>query len=52
MNNGEHQSLAQIQAFLEGNEEVGFRAANRKESYEWTRATLCAQNYVSLAREG
>jgi transposase InsO family protein len=51
MNNGEHQNLKQMQAFLEGNEEVGFRAANRKEAYQWTQATLCAQNYMGLPRD-
>jgi transposase InsO family protein len=50
MNNAEHRSLEQIQAFLEGNEEVGFQASNRKEAYEWTQAVLCAQSYVSLHR--
>jgi transposase InsO family protein len=52
MKNGEHLSLEQIQAFLEGNEEVGFQAANRKELYEWTQATLCAQGYIGLHRGG
>jgi len=51
MDNGEHQSLEQMQAFLEGNEEVGFKASNRNEAYKWTQATLCAQNYMSLPRE-
>jgi transposase InsO family protein len=52
MKNGEHLSLEQMQAFLEGNEEVGFRAANRKELYEWTQATLCTQGYMTLHRSG
>jgi transposase InsO family protein len=50
MNNGEHQSLEQMQAFLEGNEDVVFKASNRKEAYECTQAILCAQNYMSLHR--
>jgi transposase InsO family protein len=50
MNNGEGQSLEQMQAFLEGNEDVVFKAANRKEAYECTQAILCAQNYMSLHR--
>ncbi len=50
MKNSEHQSLEQIRAFLGGNEEVGFKAASRKEAYEWTQATLCAQEYVGLPR--
>ena len=52
MKNSEHLSLEQMQAFLEGNEEVGFQAANRKELYEWTQATLCAQGYIGLHRSG
>jgi hypothetical protein len=50
MKNGEHLSLEQMRAFLEGNEEIGFEATNRKELYEWTQATLCAQAYMSLHR--
>jgi len=52
MENGEHLSLERIQAFLTGNEEVGFRAPNRKELYEWTQQALCAQSYASLHRSG
>jgi transposase InsO family protein len=50
MQNAEHLSLEGMRAFLEGNEDVGFRAPNRKELYEWTQATLCAQAYVGLHR--
>jgi len=50
MNNGEQQSLEQMRAFLEGSEDVGFRASNRKEAYECTQAILCAQNDMSLHR--
>src|SRR5580704_15160342 len=50
MENGEHLSLEQVRAFLTGNEEVGFKAPNRKELYEWTQRTLCAQSYASLGR--
>ena len=52
MKNSEQLSLEQIQAFLEGNKEVEFRAANRKELYGWMQATLCAQGYTSLPRSG
>jgi transposase InsO family protein len=52
MKNSEHLSPEQMQAFLEGNEEVLFQAANRKELYEWTQATLCAQGYIGLHRIG
>jgi hypothetical protein len=52
MKNSEHLSPEQMQAFLEGNEEVGFRAANRKELYEWTQETLCTQGYIGLHRSG
>jgi transposase InsO family protein len=50
MQNGEQLSLEQMRAFLDGNESVGFQAPNRKELYEWTQATLCAQDYMSLHR--
>ena len=52
MQNGKHLSLEQMQAFLTGNEEVGFQAPNPMELYEWTRKTLCAQDYASLRRSG
>jgi hypothetical protein len=52
MENGEHLSLEQVQAFLTGNEEVGFKAPNRRELYEWTQRTLCAQGYATLNRSG
>jgi hypothetical protein len=52
MENGEHLSLEQVQAFLTGNEEIGFKARNRSELYEWTQRTLCAQTYPSLHRSG
>jgi hypothetical protein len=52
MENGEHLGLEQVEAFLTGNEEVGFKASNRKELYEWTQRTLCAQSYASLHRSG
>ena len=51
MDNGEHQSLEQIQAFMEDNEGVDFRGRSRKEVYEWTQATLCWHSYGSLRRE-
>ena len=52
MENGERLSLEQIQAFLTGNEEIEFKASNRKELYAWTERTLCAQNYAGLHRSG
>ena len=52
MENGEHLSLEQIQAFLTGNKEIEFKASNRKELYEWTEQALCAQSYSSLHRSG
>ena len=52
MENGEHLSLEQVQAFLTGNDEVVFKAPHRKELYEWTQRTLCAQSYASLHRSG
>jgi len=50
MSDGERLSLEQIRAFLKGNEEVGFKASNREEAYEWTQGTLCAQEYSNLQR--
>jgi len=52
MKNAEHLSLEQMRTFLEGNEEVGLQALDRKELYEWTQATLCGQGYMSLHRSG
>jgi hypothetical protein len=52
MENGEHLSLEQVQAFLTGNEEIEFKAPNRKELYEWTQRTLGAQSYANLHRSG
>jgi hypothetical protein len=46
MQKGEHLSLEQVQAFPTGSEEVGFKASGRKELYEWTQRTLCAQSYA------
>lgn len=45
-------SLEQMRAFLEGSEEVRFRAENRKELYGWTERILRARNYPELPREG
>ena len=52
MKDGERLSLEQIRAFLGGSEEVGFKAADRRELYEWTERTLCAQEYARLGRSG
>jgi transposase InsO family protein len=52
MKDGERLSLEQIRAFLRGSEEVGFQAASRRELYEWTERTLCAQEYAGLGRSG
>jgi transposase len=52
MKDGERLSLEQIQAFLKGSEDVGFKAASQRELYEWTERTLCAQQYASLGRSG
>ena len=45
MDIGERLSLEQMRAFLKGSEEVGFKASNRKQAYEWTQRMLCAQEY-------
>ena len=52
MKDGERLSLEQIQAFLEGSEEVVFKAASQKELYAWTERTLCAQECMRLGRNG
>lgn len=52
MDISERLSLEQIRAFLKGNEEVGFKASNGKQAYEWTQRMLCAQEYTSLQRSG
>ena len=52
MDISERLSLEQIRAFLKGNEEVGFKASNGKQAYEWTQRMLCDQEYTSLQRSG
>ena len=52
MKESEHLSLEEIRAFLKGNQEVGFEASDRKQAYEWTQRTLCAQEYMNLQRQG
>ena len=52
MKDGERLSLEQIRAFLAGSEEVGFKAANQRQLYEWIARTLCAQQYPTLGRSG
>lgn len=39
-----------MSAFLAGSGELGFRAADRKELYEWTERTLCGQEYHMLPK--
>ena len=50
MKDGERLSLEQMRALLEGSVEVGFEATGQAEIYEWTKRTLCAQEYASLGR--
>src|ERR1700721_1018208 len=52
MKDGERLSLEQIRAFLAGSEEVGFKAANQRQLYEWIARTLCARQYPTLGRSG
>jgi len=52
MKDGERLSLEQIRAFLAGSEEVGFKASNRRELYEWTGDMLRTQDYDGLGRSG
>jgi transposase InsO family protein len=51
MEGGERLSLEQIQAFLEASQDVGFEPCNPQDLYEWTKQTLCAQEYAALRRE-
>jgi DNA primase len=49
----ERLSLEQIQAFLEGSGEVGFKGQNREEVYGWVNQTLRQKRYgVKLKRSG
>jgi hypothetical protein len=50
MKDGERLGLEQMRAFLEGSEEVGFKAADQREVYGWTERTLCEQEYMSLSK--
>jgi DNA-binding MarR family transcriptional regulator len=52
MKDGEQLSLERIRAFLAGSEEVGFKASNQKELYEWTGRTLRMQDYGGQGRTG
>jgi hypothetical protein len=46
----ERLSLEQIQAFLDGSGEVGFKGQNREEVYGWVDQTLRQQRYEGLLR--
>ena len=50
MQTSERLSLEQIQAFLEGSGEVGFKGQNREEIYGWVDQTLRQQRYEGLKR--
>ena len=50
MQTPERLSLKQIQAFLKGSEEVGFKAKSRREVYLWVDQTLRQQRYDMLKR--
>ena len=52
MRGGERLSLEQIRAFLNGSGEVSFAASAPSELYEWTKRTLCEQEYAKLLRDG
>jgi transposase InsO family protein len=51
MTKGEHQSLEQVRAFMEGSEGMVFKGRGKRETYGWTQATLCWHSYASLRRE-
>ena len=50
MKEGERLSLDGIRAFLAGSGGVGFKAASRRELYEWVEKTLCGHEYQCLGR--
>lgn len=50
MQDGEGLSLEQIQAFLEGSQELRFEANDRQELYAWMERTLVQQEYLCLGR--
>ena len=50
MQDGERLSLEQIQAFLEGSQELQFEASDLQELYAWTERTLVQQEYGSMGR--
>ena len=50
MHTSERLSLEQIQAFLEGSGEVGFKGRNREEVYGWVNQTLRHQRFDELKR--
>ena len=50
MQTSERLSLEQIQAFLDGSGEVGFKGQNREEVYGWVNQTLRQQRFEELKR--
>ena len=52
MQASERLSLEQIQAFLKGSGEVGFKGQNREEVYGWVNQTLRVQRYEKQKRSG
>ena len=52
MKAGEKLSLKQIQAFLEGSEEIHFEARGQSDLYEWIARTLREQEYKGLPKPG
>ena len=50
MQTSERLSLEQIQAFLDGSGEVGFKGRNRAEVYDWVNQTLRQQRFDELKR--
>ena len=50
MQTSQRLSLDQIQAFLDGSGEAGFKGQNREEVYDWVNQTLRQQRYEELKR--
>jgi hypothetical protein len=51
MENAEVLSVEQMQALLEGSQEVGFVAEGRKEAYAWVERVLVQREYMRLDKK-
>ena len=51
MQEGERLCLEQIQAFLDGSEDLAFKGARREEVYDWVSSVLCQHEYWTQSRQ-